>query len=937
MPALVFARYREIAEEIATRLAAQSEEQIIVSSAGLAASATAALLRMGGQSAVSIRLSTLDSFARSVLNAGGHYPRPATDAERRLAMRAAIAGIDDPMMETRGIVSMLERSYRDIRDSGLTLDEFESRSKRLSSLRNRARTEMLLQVWRVYEQRIEQLQAVDSADLLILAAKQIEEGSVDLPPQLIAGFYDMTGAQLQLLHALQRIGKISAILVPTGEGEAYAFAARFVAGLSGNWESATGSHLLHIRVPETRVAQYDSKESELRAVCGATRDLLDGGGTADRIGITARALDPDDIRLLQRFAGELGFRISASLDISLLAHRLGRGLAAILRLREKNFPRGEVIDILRDGYQPRKHVGVDAMDIATRKARVSGGRAADLRNPDAVPALDDYRNVVSELETVAPVSRTLLGVGWASLLTHIAGRFRLESESDLAAAASIDDLTSLLNRWKHQVDIQGVLELLEQFALPRQPTTDNRQPVVWAGDVMKFRGRAFDHLFVIRAQEGALPQRRIDDPLLPDSDRRQLGIREIGDGRDEERLLFQLLLDGAGAVHFSLACSDTFGKILRPSRLLKPYGAPELRSAPDARTTRQPDNLQRQLQLMARSGTQSVFDGYLFAQGDDNRIGALIANALQAISPTQLEDFGECPQKFLLKHLLGVRDYDDPDRELQMHPREKGKLDHTILERFYKSVDVLPPPDLRERIDAIIEAAFDEEEARVPAFNRVMRHIERKATKRNLYAFLADDIADLLASDLRPKHFEYKFGPKYAKRGAVDHPEPFVITTHDVAIRVEGSIDRIDEGPNSMRIVDYKSGKALRHVQLAEKIDRGVRLQLALYAMAVAEFFGRPAISGAIKPLIVRDTDPKKLRFQLSESEPRLRETLDLFVKSMLRGAFPAFPNDEDKEKNFNACKYCPVNHSCRTRHSDAERRIVLPQKDPRTLLEAMP
>ena len=108
--------------------------------------------------------------------------------------------------------------------------------------------------------------------------------------------------------------------------------------------------------------------------------------------------------------------------------------------------------------------------------------------------------------------------------------------------------------------------------------------------------------------------------------------------------------------------------------------------------------------------------------------------------------------------------------------------------------------------------------------------------------------------------------------------------------------------------------------------------------MAVAEFFKVDAnsISGEIKPLIVRDTDPRKLRFELGKAESRLRETFELFVSSILRGAFPAFPNDDDKDKNFNACKYCPVNLSCRTRHSDAERRVVLREKDPRTLLEQL-
>src|SRR5438093_705611 len=157
--------------------------------------------------------------------------------------------------------------------------------------------------------------------------------------------------------------------------------------------------------------------------------------------------------------------------------------------------------------------------------------------------------------------------------------------------------------------------------------------------------------------------------------------------------------------------------------------------------------------------------------------------------------------------------------------------------------------------------------------------------------------------------------------------------------REAGSNDRIDQGATKLRIVDYKSGKALRHVNLSDKIDRGVRLQLALYAMAVSEFFGRPleTITGAIKPLVVRGTDSDKLKFDLGAAQTRLRETLDLFVASMLRGAFPAFPNDDDNEKNFNSCKYCPVNHSCRTRHAEAERRLVVRYKDPRTLLEKLP
>jgi RecB family exonuclease len=148
---------------------------------------------------------------------------------------------------------------------------------------------------------------------------------------------------------------------------------------------------------------------------------------------------------------------------------------------------------------------------------------------------------------------------------------------------------------------------------------------------------------------------------------------------------------------------------------------------------------------------------------------------------------------------------------------------------------------------------------------------------------------------------------------------------------VEGTIDRIDVNGTRYRIVDYKSGKALRHVNLGDKIDRGVRLQLALYAMAVSEFFDADAaaVNAAIKPLVSGEHKAEKFAFALAEKRTRVVETLEIFMRSIARGEFPAFP----EEKDFDSCKYCPVNLSCRTRHDQEERQAVQRSRDPRTLL----
>jgi RecB family exonuclease len=376
----------------------------------------------------------------------------------------------------------------------------------------------------------------------------------------------------------------------------------------------------------------------------------------------------------------------------------------------------------------------------------------------------------------------------------------------------------------------------------------------------------------------------------------------------------------------------------------------------------------RQLQLLAKMGTRSPFDGYLFAEVDDPTLRAKLANAITSVSPTQLEDFGECPQKFFFKHILGVRDIDDPEHELQLNARDKGKLDHGILERlyramtdedFHRAVAALPQLDdaIGSRIDALVDEAFAALAGNIPPFNPTMREIERAATKRILREFVAHDLADLDATGFRAKHFEYRFG-KTRHNAVSDHPEPFVIAigsresgvgsrsnvvsisdprppTPDprVELRVDGTIDRIDVRSDGYRIVDYKGGKATRHKDLGGKIDRGVRLQLALYAMAVSQFFGADSksVSGAIKPLVTSETNARKFAFALAEKEAALRETLDLFVASILDGVFPAFPADDDAD--FNACKYCPVNHSCRTRHDFAEKYLITRYGEPRTLL----
>jgi hypothetical protein len=930
--------YREIAHEVAARLLerrqsadplAPWEEEVIVPSRGVAEAITAELLARMPNGIAALRLQTLEELASRVLAGAGQTPRVASDAERRMAMRVAIRGIDHPMMESRGIASMLERAYRDVRDSGLTLAQITRRVGSVRGLRSVKRTEAILAAWGGYERLVAQVNAIDAAERLAEAARLVD---ARVPMQLLAGFYDMTGAQLRLVEALLGAGRVAGVWVPTDEAFAQPLIGALRAvipsvesrDLDGRGRQAQASIPPPAQVPRldarddsiATLVQYDTGTEELRDVCARVQTLLASGVLAKNIGIVARSLEPYDVRLLNRFAAEHGFRTTLADETPLGAHRIGRAAITLLRLREHGFPRAEVLELVRGGLHLRTAIDVDAADAATRRARIAGGTSEELRPVrNRARIIDDYIALVAELEELTATIDL-------DLVTRLGSLFRIETEADLVAAAQLDEIGAVFQRAAKWLPVEAslVIDAIEHEAVPiadRAPL-----PRIWAGDVMRFRGRTFEHLFVVRMQDDVFPQRRTEDPLLPDSDRRLLGLRGIGDGREEEQLLFSLVSDVAN-MQFSFATGDGFGKVLRRSRYVR-----HLHASPARVAGYKPALLGglRPLQLLAKSGTRSVFDGYL------GPLSAELRAKLSAVSPTQLEDFGECPQKFLLKHLLGAVDIDQPEREIQIHHREKGTIDHKILERHYREGG--------DRLDQIIDEQFDLFAQQVPPFNRVIRDIERRATKRILREFLDVDGADLEAQELVPRWFEYRFGAgrrRDVNAPPPDHPEPFIVEAGGIPVRVEGTIDRIDVARDAsrprFRIVDYKSGKALRHHNLGEKIDRGVRLQLALYAMAVAEFFDAApeSVSATIKPIVTGDAKAEKFAFALEEKKAALLETLEIFMRAILGGQFPAFPNDNDAE--FNSCKYCPVNHSCRTRHDLDERYAVQQLRDPRTLL----
>lgn len=930
--------------------------EVLVPSAAVASSLTRAIVARRGATA-GVQIETIDRLAPRIVTLAHVNRRVASGEERSLAMQLALraAAPDDPIFTTPGITTLLERSWRDAADSGTTLKELRTRAQRHRDSHRFAST---LAIWTEYEGLLERIASVDPATRLHDAIAAL--ASVNIAPQILVGFYDVTQLQERFLRALKGAGKLAAVYFPfTFEGDEpaprYSFASRLVRRLlDGEQPEEVAPRRAAARV---EVIRRTTRAEEHSAVCRSIAQLLSGGTPASDVGVVKRSLTPLDVDLLQRTAREFGFAFNRGVQRPLVATRPGRALRLLLSVAKNGFGRQDVIEIAAAGLRTpllRSDRAVERLDDISRRCDIVGGTATEVQRVVAASLYaednraTDYINFVRELESITrKIPDAATGAVWRSRLASLLDQLKFETESDLAAASVIDELIASISRFPATVMREDVIALLRDSVVEAEVNTD----AVWVGDVMHARGRTFAHLYLIAAEDDQFPQRRSEDPLLPDSVRDHFSVRQIGTGEEEEQMLFELLRDAARERFVaSMAATEAGGKLKRPSRfvlqacreiypdetgaIVSNFAAwadakfpiasaaatrrEQRRRALIERATPPSVALQQALRRAATVRTRSSYDGFIgsaeFRQTMLERLGR--------ISPTRLERFGDCPQKFLFSSLLNVDELETPEGDIEMEPKKRGQLQHRILEQFYRSLDESDyaradtspfarldralASRLREITDAEL-GRFDDEH---PPLNATVRELDHAALRTSLARFVGLDLADLARSGYRPAEFEFSFGDEEGRVPAAS------LQLGDVTLTVRGTIDRVDRKPDSaaVRILDYKSNRASHLRGIAELAAAGRALQLPLYALAWEQIFSLAPelITGVIRPLGALTLDDETFSFNLGELRTPLIETLELFAHSIVEGRFPAVPE--------NGCRFCALNLTCRVKHDPDER-----------------
>ena len=501
----------------------------------------------------------------------------------------------------------------------------------------------------------------------------------------------------------------------------------------------------------------------------------------------------------------------------------------------------------------------------------------------------------------------------------------------------------------------------ETLARLRVPVGRFGEPAVYVGTVREATGLGFAAVRVIGLGEGHLPSAPHEDPVLPDALRRGLEAAHRARGvrlpTAADRALQELhALDGAvrGArerVALSAPRVDIDRSQREPSSVMLEAAAALARPdrvtgargqmVPDARALRRDFFVpSRQAALDFRRATPLAEAAWQDAVAarlvglpprwraspavDLDRIAVLLATvglgpmdgwlaaatlrvpgleAERPITPSALEVLLGCPHRFLLEQILKFREPAAPPALREIGQPAYGGLFHQVAEAFYRREGAAfcrGDWELRawqERLDPIVDAAFDAFVREYPLVGETVRAHERER--------LRQDLRDLLEHDW-PAPGRKRF---VDVERAFGRPVPVALTLGSRSLYVRGRIDRLDVVGDAVLVRDLKTGRPYPRQGKEFDPTPGLDLQLGVYGLvvkAMALAWGVPArVAAAYAYFGRRGVDRREFGDDFDSAlEPAVRGWLALAADLLAERAFPRTPNPDD-------CAFCAFRPVC--------------------------
>jgi ATP-dependent helicase/DNAse subunit B len=307
--------------------------------------------------------------------------------------------------------------------------------------------------------------------------------------------------------------------------------------------------------------------------------------------------------------------------------------------------------------------------------------------------------------------------------------------------------------------------------------------------------------------------------------------------------------------------------------------------------------------LEARRGSDFTrFDGNL--KGLDGLPSYATSDRL--ISPTALESYASCPHAFFVKRLLGVEPIEQPEDSVSISPADVGNLIHESFDALVTEfAESLPAAGLpwsaaqRARLMEIVDTKARTFEDRGLTGHPTLWERERLRITGVLINMLDVDDAWRAETNTAVRASELPFGQKDYK------PVEIVIPSGRVLMR--GSADKVDVATDgTIYVTDIKTGskRAFKEITQDAPTVGGTKLQLPVYAYAAREVFGDRATPVVTAYWFV-GRDQGRIEIDMTpDVEAQYAATLDVIVRSIANGKFPAKAPDVP-DFAWVQCPYC--------------------------------
>ncbi len=279
-------------------------------------------------------------------------------------------------------------------------------------------------------------------------------------------------------------------------------------------------------------------------------------------------------------------------------------------------------------------------------------------------------------------------------------------------------------------------------------------------------------------------------------------------------------------------------------------------------------------------GKEYVKGSFIVPRTHNREMRSLELTLEREYSPSALDSYADCPMKFFLMYVIGLKTPDEDDPFEIIPANDEGKLAHLLMEVLADD-----PNMSLEQFKKTAEEYFDRYiDEHVPLISKSVEHKKSQFIEMMENAYNTDPMP----------------------RREVVLKEEDIHCEHETGIKLHGFPDRVEKlDDGTCIIVDYKTGNTVKHVQ----DDPVTCLQVLVYAYLMEK--KRYKISSC-EYRYIRLGQTVTCKWD-QETKTRLGEMLENFKHDMTHDYFRLnyITEDEANSSKNDPCRYCKFGSVC--------------------------